>query len=266
MATATLDLWSLVRTRPQIDPHDLADAVAQQASEEPLDYRTRLLIRDSVEALRGYWGQDRVERWLGSLPDGDQLVAICQQAFEEVGFPSIRKRLMDKTEPATIRQYFQQLGFALRHPVTITVAGGCALILPGHLSRFTEDIDVVGDVPEEIRTKHQLLDDLEKLHGLHLGHVQSHYFPQGWEERAQSFGVYNHLQVRLVEVVDVFLSKLFSARIKDMADLKVLLPQIEKETLVSRFLGTCKAFLSAPRLKEIAEQNWKILFGEELPQ
>jgi len=31
MAMQTLDLWSLVRSRPQIDPQDLADAVVSQA-------------------------------------------------------------------------------------------------------------------------------------------------------------------------------------------------------------------------------------------
>jgi hypothetical protein len=266
MATQTLDLWSLVRGRPQIDPHDLADAVVQQAAEEPLDYRTRLLIRDSVDALKVHWGNPRAERWLTECPLHDKIETICHEGFDEIGFPSIRKRLMDKTDPETIRQYFQQLGFALRQTVQIAVGGGCALILPGYVSRFTEDINVVGEVPADIRTKYQLLDDLEKLHGLHMGHVQPHYFPQGWQERVHAFGVYNHLQVSLVDVYDVFLSKLFSARIKDMGDLKVLLPQLEKETLIARFLTTCEDFLAAPRLKEIAEQNWKILIGEGLPQ
>ncbi|MCA1837925.1 MAG: hypothetical protein LC674_03950, partial [Actinobacteria bacterium] len=80
------------------------------------------------------------------------------------------------------------------------------------------------------------------------------------------YGVFNHLQVSLVDVYDVFLSKLFSARMKDIGDLKVLLPQLEKEILVDRFLTTCSDFLTAPRLKELAEKNWHILFGEDLPQ
>src|SRR5438105_12946557 len=101
MAVDTLDLWSLVRGRPQIDPHDLADAVVHQAAEEPLDYRTRLLIRDSVEALRTYWGSQRVENWLDECPLHDRIATICKDDFEEVGFPSIRKRLMDKTDPET---------------------------------------------------------------------------------------------------------------------------------------------------------------------
>ena len=265
MALQTLELWSLVRDRPQIDPHDLADAVVAQAAEEPLDYRTRLLIRDSVDALKSYWGTQRVERWLAECLVQQKIDAICQEAFDEIGFPSIRKRLMDKTEPETIRQFFQQLGYELRQTVNIAVGGGCALILPGYVSRFTEDIDVVGEVPEEIRTKYQLLEELEKLHGLHMGHVQPHYFPQGWRDRVHSFGVYNHLQVSLVDVYDVFLSKLFSVRMKDMGDLKVLNPRLDKDILVAKLRATCKV-LAAERLKEIAVKNWSILFGEELPQ
>jgi hypothetical protein len=266
MVAKILDLWSLVRGRPQIDPNDLADAVARQAAEEPLDYRTRLLIRDSVEALKGYWGSPRVERWLVENPSHEKIEAICGDKFDEVGFPSIRKRLMDKTDPETIRQYFQQLGFELRQTVQIAVGGGCALILPGYVSRFTEDIDIVGEIPTEIRTQYKLLDDLEKLHGLHMGHVQPHYFPSGWANRVHSFGVYNHLQVSLVDVYDVFLSKLFSVRMKDMGDLKVLLQHLDKGVLVRRLLDTCKDFMATARLKEIAEKNWQILFGEPLPQ
>ncbi|MBI2807048.1 MAG: hypothetical protein HYX68_18860 [Planctomycetes bacterium] len=266
MVAKSIDLWSLVRGQPQIDPNDLAAAVVSQAAQEPRDYRTRLLIRDSVDALRDYWGNQRFDHWLVACPTRGNIVGICHAPFEEVGFPSIRKRLMDKLDPETIRQYFQQLGFSLRQTVKIAVGGGCALILPGYITRFTEDIDVVGEVPEDIRAEYQLLDGLEKLHGLHLGHVQPHYFPRGWQERVHAFGVYHHLQVALVDVYDVFLSKLFSARMKDVGDLKVLAPQLDKEIIARRFRETCHDFLAAPRLKELAENNWKILFGEELPQ
>ena len=266
MALETLDLWSLVRSRPQIDPRDLADAVVNQAAEEPLDYRTRLLIRDSVEALMSYWGEKKAAAWLEQAPTSDKIQTICQEEFEEVGFPSIRKRLVDKTDPETIRQYFVQLGHELTSTVAIAVGGGCALILPGYVARFTEDIDVVGEMPAEIRTKYQLLDELEKVHGLHMGHVQPHYFPQRWHERVHSFGVYDHLQVSLVDVCDVFLSKLFSSRMKDFEDLKVLGRQLDKDVLARRLLTTCQSFLADPHLKELAMKNWKILYGEELPQ
>jgi hypothetical protein len=266
MATQTVDLWTLVRGRPQIDPNDLAEAVVHQAAEEDLDFRTRLLIRDSVNALRDYWGAERADRWLQKCPMNDRIRVVCAEPFAETGFPSILKRLMDKTDPDTIRQYFRQLGYELRQTIQIAVGGGCALILPGYISRFTEDIDVVGEVPEEIRNNHRLLDELEQLHGLHLGHVQTHYFPKGWRGRIHSFGVFNNLQVSLVDVYDVFLSKLFSARMKDMGDLKVLLPQLNNDILVDRFRTTCMDFLTAPGLQEIAKKNWHILFGEDLPQ
>src|SRR5262245_18319499 len=132
MATQTLDLWTLVRGRPQIDPNDLAEAVVNQAAEEDLDYRTRLLIRDSVDALRDYWGALRLERWFNERPYQERITKIIGEQFDEVGFPSIKKRLMDTTDPETVKQYFRQLGQELRETVKIAVAGGCALILPGY--------------------------------------------------------------------------------------------------------------------------------------
>ena len=53
MRVKSNDLWSLVKGRPQIDPDDLAAALAEQADQDPLDYRTRLLIHDSVEIPKG---------------------------------------------------------------------------------------------------------------------------------------------------------------------------------------------------------------------
>src|SRR5712692_8779167 len=109
MALPTLDLWSLVRGRPQIDPRDLAEAVVNQAADDELDYRTRLLIRDSVDALKSYWGDQPVERWLAECPERHKIDTICRDEYEKVGFPSIRKRLMEKTDPKVIEQYFREL-------------------------------------------------------------------------------------------------------------------------------------------------------------
>lgn len=265
MASTRKILWSLVRSQPEIDPNDLALAVQNEAKQEGLDYRTRLLIRDSVDALREYWVGNEVEQWLTGCLHHDAIARICQSEFEEVGFPSIKKRLMEKTEPASIQQYLRSLGYELRDAIRINVAGGCALILPGFVSRFTEDIEIVGEVPEIIRTKHHLLDELEKLHGLHMSHVQEQSFPRGWQDRVHSFAVYNHLQVSLVDVYDVFLSKLFSNRAKDIGDLTTLLPQLDRDVIVGRFRDTCQDFLTAPRLKEMAVKNWYVLTGEDLP-
>jgi hypothetical protein len=264
VAKCSDDLWQLAFGRPELDPSDLAAAVEELASRGELDYRSRLLVRDSVDALKDYWPTNRVEAWL-SRPDAERIRRICEEDFEKVGFPSLRKRLMEKTQPDTIRQYFESLGMTLQKKIHIDIAGAVSLILPGYVHRSTADIDIVGEVPEPIRTQYRLLDDLERRYGLHLGHVQTHYFPKGWSERVHAFGIFSRLEVSLVDVYDVFLSKVFSSRNKDKDDLTVLKPQIDKEVLVDRFENSCGDFLPAVRLKEIATENWRVLFSEALP-
>jgi hypothetical protein len=265
MALQTLDLWNLVQDRPQIDPNDLADAVVTQVAEEALDYRTRLLIRDSIEALRHFWGSKKLDAWLAQCPFKERMRFICQEEFEKIGFPSLQRRIMDKTKPERVRQFFELVGQQLQHPVRVYVAGSIALILPGFLSRRTEDVGVVGEVPDEIRKNHALTDQLEKTFGLHFGHVQTHYFPMGWQDRAHSLDYFGGLQVFLLDVYDVFLSKLFSARLKDQEDLLVLAPQLEKAVLIEKLKTNASSFLAAPRLLQLAEGNWRILYGEVLP-
>jgi hypothetical protein len=265
MTAETLDLWSLVRKRPQIDPGDLAEALREQSKEEPLDYRTRLLIRDSIEALKDYWGAPRLESWLAACAEAGRIRAICDEPFEKVGFPSIRRRLMDKTEPDHVHQFLQDLGRRLQGQHRIYVAGSIALVLPGYLVRHTDDIDVVGEVPKEIRDDHALVKSLQDRYGLHLGHVQPHYYPKGWQDRAHSLAAFGRLQVFLLDVYDVVLGKLYSARDKDLDDLRVLIPQIDKDVLIRKFQQSAADFIASPRLGEIATDNWKILFGEDLP-
>src|SRR5438093_11616632 len=109
MIASSKDLWSLAFGPPEVDPWDLAHAVERQADREPLDYRTRLLIRDSVVALKEYWGQGDFERWLARCPVREKLATICGEPFERVGF-SLRERLMEKTDPEVIRQFLRDLG------------------------------------------------------------------------------------------------------------------------------------------------------------
>jgi Nucleotidyltransferase of unknown function (DUF6036) len=265
MATQTLGLWRLVRRGSQVDPRDLADAVCRQAEAESPDYRTRLLIRDSVDALRAFWGEDRVTRWLDTAPSGETIRTICAQDYEEVGFPSIRRRLVDKTQPEHVRQFLEEAGRSLHNPVRIYVGGSVALIMPGYVDRQTDDIDVVGEVPKDLRDNHALMNALMDRYALHLGHVQPHYFARGWQDRAHSLDTFGRLQVYLLDVYDVFLSKLFSVRDKDRDDLRVLIPQLDKDVLVRKFKESAGDFLAAQHLKDIAIANWKILFGEDLP-
>jgi Nucleotidyltransferase of unknown function (DUF6036) len=267
MTTVSDNLWTLVRKQPEIDPRDLALAVQNEASGGDLDYRTRLLIRDSVDALRGYWGPERLESWLKACPVREHIEAIAAQSFERAGFPSLGKRLMEKTDPDDIRAYLRAVGSHLHRGAKIYIGGSVALLLTDYLARHTEDIDVVDEVPEEIRNAHRLLDQLEKTYALHIAHFQSHYLPTGWEARSHSLEPFGRLQVLLIDVYDVILSKMFSAREKDLGDLRVLIPKIDKETLVQRLKDTTQRWQQEIHLKERALRNWYILFGEEsLPQ
>ncbi|MCI0683711.1 MAG: DUF6036 family nucleotidyltransferase [Gemmataceae bacterium] len=266
MAVQTLDLWTLTRGRPQIDPNDLAEAIAVQAAEEELDYRTRLLIRDGVEALRLHWGTKQLQRWLEQCTQRGRIEAICKEQFNEVGFPSLSRRLMEKTEPELVRQFLRHVGTSMRRDTRVDIAGVIPCIMLGYLSRHTEDVDLIDEVPQELRDNHRLLQELHDNYGLELGHVQSHYYPSGWRDRVHFLGDFGHLQVFLLDVYDVFLSKLFSARIKDMGDLRLLAPQLDKAVLVEKFKNTCGSLLAAPGLPQLATDAWHVLFGEELPQ
>src|SRR5262249_15836921 len=99
-----------------------------------------------------------------------------------------------------------------------------------------------------------------------LAHFQSHYLPSGWDKRLHYQGTYGDLRVDLVDVYDVFLSKLFSIRPKDLDDMRMLLPHIDKNTLSQRLKETTASMLAAEEGRKGAEQNWKILYGEVLPQ
>jgi hypothetical protein len=265
MVATAKDLWRLVKYRPQVDPNDLADAVLRQISEEGLDYRTRLLVRDSTEALRVFWGEDRFQAWLGRIPFRDRIDGIRNEEFERPGFPSLARRLMEKTDPEQIKTYFRELGTTVRKSLKIPVGGSVALIMPGLLSRETDDIDIVDEVPAELRNQHHLLHDLESRYGLKLAHFQRHYLPMGWENRMHYLDTFGELRVYLLDAYDVILSKLFSIRTKDLDDMREVVGQLDKAILAQRMKDTTVSMLAAPGLKERAEKNWYILFGESLP-
>ena len=92
MMVHTKDLWSLVWGKPQVDPSDLAFALEEQVNRPPLDFRTRLLIRDSVEALRNYWGPKRLAGWLSHCPTREKIESIS---------PTLREVVASHVEPVT---------------------------------------------------------------------------------------------------------------------------------------------------------------------
>lgn len=261
---AAHDLWSLLQSRQAIDPDDLAGAISVQLDAAPHDYRTRLLIHDALLALQEHWPASRFDAWLSRLP---QLArALLTETFEDqTGFPSLKQRIMNITRPEQVERFLRELGTLLPQRRRIVIGGSIALILATDLSRHTEDIDVVDEVPVEIRSLHGQLDSLAQRYGLRITHFQSHYLPAGWESRTRSLGLFGNLEVHLVDVYDVCVSKLMSPREKDLDDLRQLVDQLDRSMLERRVAESAGAHLADAKLAATARRNWYILFGQELP-
>jgi Nucleotidyltransferase of unknown function (DUF6036) len=265
MATRAPDLWSLVLDQQYIDPTELAEAIEDQVVRDDLDFRSRLLIRDAIDALRHHWGQHRVASWLKACPAGRKIEAIGREDLGRPGFPFLASQLMEPTKPETVREFLRELSLTVHEPLRMCVGGSIALIMPGYLSRRTQDLDVVDEVPQALRSQHQLLHRLQQRYRLELAHFQSHYLPMGWEGRLHFLDFFGRVSVYLVDVYDVFLSKLYSIREKDRDDLRAVAPQLDKDTLVRKLKETTGSMLASAELRQRAEQNWYILYGESLP-
>ena len=257
-------LWSLAR-RQWFDPAALPAAIEQQIRDGDLDFRSKLLIRDSVDALRQVWGERRTDDWLEASPLRAQIESICAEDLGRVGFPFLKTRLVDTTKPQDVQQLLRELGARTTRPARIVIGGSAALILCEVLDRQTEDVDVVDEVPAEIRDDHELLHELVRRFKLRLAHFQSHYLPSGWESRVSSYGRFGGLDVSLVDTYDIAASKLMSPRTKDRDDLRALVSHLDKPTFASRLQTSCAALLDEPDVRKNAKLNWYILYGEELP-
>src|SRR5262249_4657814 len=167
--------------------------------------------------------------------------------------------------PENIKSYLREIGLSLKRGVRIDVAGSAAVILTGQLEKDTDDIDVIDEVPKEIRDQHDLLEELKLRYGLSIGHVQRHYFALHWEDRIHFLGYFGNITVYLLDAKDVFLSKLFSRRKKDMDDLLVLKPQLAKEAIADLLKRDCQALFASVELHKMATDNWYILYGEPSP-
>jgi hypothetical protein len=265
-APGPADLWALALHYPRIDPDDLAAAIDDAVRDGTVDFRTRLLIRDGVDALRRLWGDARTDAWLDHLSAGRAVRAAADSASGPPGFPSLIHRIMPTTKPDTVLQFLRELGLSLRQPTRIAIGGSVSLIVSQHLTRRTEDIDVVDELPAALRSERDLLDRLAARYGLRLAHFQSHYLPRGWDRRLRQLGRFGQLDVYLVDAMDVWLSKLFSVREKDRDDLRVLGPGLDRAALVERLRTDCGALRAEPLLRRHASDNWYIVFGEPLPE
>ena len=255
MGRAADALWELTQGNPNVDVDALAYAVGEAAEERHLDYRTR-----------HKWGTPRLREWLKKTRSGRTIEEICKGQFDETGFPSLSRRLVNANKPEDILNLLRELSQHVNKPTRIIIGGSIALLLAGALSRHTEDIDIVDEVPGELRDQHELMEQLAKRYGLHLARFKSHYLPIGWENRLHSVDVAGKLQVFTIDPLDVLVGKLFSVREKDRDDLRAALREIEKAKIVQRLRDSAAALLQDARLRDAARQNWYILFGEELPR
>ena len=172
---------------------------------------------------------------------------------------------MHATKPEVVMQLLRELSEHVDRPTQLIIGGSIALMLQGHLTRHTEDIDIVDELPATVREQHALLESLAGRYGLRLAHFQSHFLPTGWEKRVHSLSVMGKLNVQTVDAYDIAVGKLFSLRAKDRDDLRALLARLDKSTFETRLRDSTAALQAEPKLKDAAAANWYVLFGENLP-
>lgn len=261
------ELWRLAQDEQLIEPEKLMAAIERQCLQQTQhDYRTRLLIREAMHALHAACGPELLLEWVLASDARAQIEAIMKEEFKESGFPSLPLRVMRATRPDTVRQFLRELASDLGQPTRVVIGGSVALMLANYLVRRTEDIDIVDEVPAEIRAMQQRLDSMSSRYGLHLTHAKSSYLPSGWQNRTQSEGDYGQLEVYLVDAIDIFVAKLFSRREKDTDDLRVLATRLEMADIEDRLRVSAASLLAENRIsRQQARRNWYIVYGEELP-
>ena len=264
-STYSEDPWRLVWGQPYIDSSTLAAAIVSDLQRHPEpDYRTRLLVRDAAEAIRSFWGAAKFQRWLAASPVRERLRAILKERFPETGFPSIRRRLVNSIGENEVKQIFTLLGQNVHERVEVYIAGSVPTLIEGLTARTTEDIDIVDEVPAEIRKQRAVLRKIESDYGLRLGHVQSHYLPLGWQKRRRFLGDFGGLRIYLVDTYDIFVSKLSSKQQKHKDDLRVLAAKLDKEIARRRLFDAGRVFLDDPRQRLQIEANWQFIYQEPL--
>jgi len=268
-ADAVDALWNLLAS-PTIDPATLARAIETVLVQPNLDWRTLQLVKEGWEALEKFIEPPLLNDYLFERTTIQITEAIrartadVSKSHRDVKFPSLKERLMPHLSPITVRQFLRELGSAIASPATITMEGAASLVLRGLLSRATEDVDIVDEVPVEIRDERQVLQDLSARYGLRITHIQSHCLPQGWESRTIDFGPFGKIQVRLVDALDIIAGKVFSARPKDLDDFRLLSPNLNKEELRQRVLQGSSSLISSDQNRRQAIKNWYIVHGDDL--
>jgi hypothetical protein len=262
-----LDPWELVWGQPYIDCDTLAAAIEDdlKRTSDP-DFRTRLLVRDATRAMKSFWGSRRFARWLAASPMKNRIQKIIDENLGPAGFRNIRGRLVSNIGSNDIRQIFSILGQGVHDRIDVYVARSIPTLIQGLTARPTDDIDIVNEIPLEIRKQVDVLKRIRDEFGLTLGHVQSHYLPVNWQQRRRFLGDFGGLNVYMVDVIDIFVSKLSSKQEKHKQDLRVLGKTLSKDDIKRRLFGDGKPFLESSFLRPQIEENWKFVFQETLTE
>lgn len=237
--SAVQQLWQLTAGARCVDRDSLSE-VLRALPVEGLDWRTSELARASALALAG-------------------------RSTESTEFPSLRHRVGSPVKKDTVLQYLRELGSQLSEPARIVVGGSSALILAELLSRNTEDIDLVDEVPASLRALHAWRTRAQERYGLYLAHFQSHYLPRDWGKRLSSLGQMGRLEAFLVDPLDILVGKLFSRREKDLDDLREALPKVSLASFHAR-LEFADRLADDPKLLEQARKNHDIVLGQALEE
>src|SRR5438128_2178465 len=105
------DPWELVWGQPYINAARLAAAIETDLERlsDP-DFRTRLLTRDGLRALRRFWGQKPFRHWLAQSSAGKKMQTILREKLGKPGFHSIGRRLVASVHLRDLQQVLQLLG------------------------------------------------------------------------------------------------------------------------------------------------------------
>ena len=168
------------------------------------------------------------------------------------------------TTAEKILEFLRKISSRLTVETRIVIGGASALILDHLVQRITHDVDVVDEIPQSLRQMRSDLEVAEAAYQLQLTHFQSHYLPERWEERLISLPPMRRLQAFRVDSLDVFVGKLFSGRTKDARDLAALSGHFGHDLVERhlRFYG--RKLASDPKLLGCLQENWYVLYGEEL--
>ena len=266
-APTNLDPWRLLWGQPYIDCRTLASAVEHDLKRDTQpDFRTRLLVRDAAVAIRSYWGTRKFHNESGSRPVSPDRAArirasdLSNEDLGKTGFPAIRRRLVDTIDLTRVSRIFDLLGRAAHGPVEVHIAGSIPTLIKGLTVRPTGDIDIVDEVPEEVRRQRTALRKIETDFGLKLGHVQSHYLRAHWQNRRHWLGDFGGLRVYVVDEYDIFVSKVSSKQEKHQSDLGVLALKLGKQIARHRLLTDGRAFVDGPKQRPQIEENWRFIF------